>query len=174
MVWFGVTRRTQRLSQLLVYPTYIPEKLSETLKRPHLVLVRTRYQVQTKSGRAFSLFRSFVYLFFACLWSGARKSPQYLQRFSRIVTKTIRHLRCKAPYQAPPAQQAAPVTKAVLFATGWNYRPPREAMKLFRHKIPEEHAQTTLLDRRNSSLMFFLHMIPGMACFLDVRNKTYW
>ena len=79
----------------------VPEKLSKTLKRPHLVLVGTRYQVSTKSGRIFFLFRRSAYLFFTCLWSGARKSPQKLRRFSRTVTKEYGLFGAK-PLTKPP------------------------------------------------------------------------
>ena len=47
----------------------------------------TRY-VPTKYGRCVFLFhRSVCYLYFTCLRSGARTSPQKSQRFSRTVTK---------------------------------------------------------------------------------------
>ena len=73
LVWHDLTNvRAFSVSRLLD----VPEEISKTLKRPHLVLVRTRYQVPTKSGRSFSLCRRSVYSLFTCLWSGARNSPQ--------------------------------------------------------------------------------------------------
>ena len=85
----------------------VPEKLSKTLKRPHLVLVRTRYQVPTKSGRSFSTCRRSVYLFFRCLWSGARKSPQKLHRFSPTVTKKNTASSVQNPLPSPPSNVGA-------------------------------------------------------------------
>ena len=150
----------------------VPEKLSKTLKRPHLALVRTRCQVPTKSGRSFPLCRRSIYLFFRCLWFGARKSPQKLRRFSRTETKKNTASSVQTPYQAPPqmsAQQAAHVTQAVLFATGWNYRPAGG---------DEVVSRGTLYRKKNTQkgycwtggTHFFGFLSYDMACFLDVRK----
>ena len=95
--------------------------------------------------------------------------------------KRIRPLRCKTPYQAPPqmsAQQAAHVTQAVLFATGWNYRPAGG---------DEVVSRGTLYRKKNTQkgycwtggTHFFGFLSYDMACFLDVRKvkptgSAYW
>ena len=55
--WFGLASLDERTG----FP--IPEKSSKTLKREHLVLVRTRYHVPTKSARSFFLLRRSVCMF---------------------------------------------------------------------------------------------------------------
>ena len=78
-----------------------PEKLSKTLKRPHVLLVRTRYQVPTKSARSFFLLRRSVPVFYRPLFWSTKIAPKITEIFTNR-NKRIRPVRCKAPYQAPP------------------------------------------------------------------------
>ena len=94
--WFGLASLDERTG------CPIPEKSSKTLKRPHLELVRTRYHVPTRSARSFSLCRRSVYLFFTCLWSGARKSPQKIAKIFTNRNKKECVLLGATPLTKPP------------------------------------------------------------------------
>ena len=143
MVWFGVTRRTHRLSQLLVYPMYILENVSETHQRPNLVLVRTRYPVPTKSGRSFSLFRIFDYLFFICLYSGARKTQQKMQRFSRSVTKKNTASSVQSPLPSLPGEASSTRNSSCPICDGMELPPAVGGDQVaWTHTIPKETRTT--------------------------------
>ena len=151
----------------------VPEKLSKTLKRPHLVLVGTRYQVSTKSGRIFFLFRRSVYLFFTCLCSGARKSPQKSQRFSRTVTKKNTASSVQSPLPSPPPGAASSTRNSSCpICDGMGLPPAAGGDEVVStHTIPAKRTRTK--DSAGPLELIFLvfcHMIPGMACFLDVRK----
>ena len=114
---------------------YKPENISETLKRPHLVLVRTRHQLPKSLADISSCFVD-RFTRFLHAFGLAHENLHKNQRFSRTVTKKNTASAVQSPLPSPsPAQQAAPVTQAVLFATGWNYCPPRETTKLFRRAL---------------------------------------
>ena len=97
--WFGHLTNAPAFSGSRL--PHVPEKLSKTLKRPHLVLVRTRYQVPTKSGRSFFLLRRSVPVFYMPLVWSTKIAPKITEIFTNR-NKRIRPVRCKAPYQAPP------------------------------------------------------------------------
>ena len=134
----------------------VPKKLSKTLKRPHLVLVRTRYQVPTKSGRSFPLRRRSVYLLFPFRWSGARESPQKLQRFLRTVTKKEYGLFGAKPLIKPPPGSASGTRNSSCpICDGMDLPPAAGGDGVVQtHTISEEYAQRILLDRWNSFFRF--------------------
>ena len=154
-----------------------PEKLSKTLKRPHVLLVRTRYQVPTKSARSFFCF----VCLFTCFLHTFRLAHEnrHKNRFSRTATKECGFFGVKPLTKPPPLSVGARTRNSNCPICDGMELPPAAGGDevVSTHTMPEEeHAQRILLDRWNS---FFGFLSYDMACFLDVRKikptgSTYW
>ena len=145
--WFGHLTNAPAFSGSRL--PHVPEKLSKTLKRPHLVLVRTRYQVPTKSGRSFFLLRRSVPVFYMPLvWS--TKIPTKITENSRTIAKKSTASPVQSPLPSP-----LPLSVGAASSTRNSNCPICDGMELppaaggdevvSTYTIPEEHAQSCLL-----------------------------
>ena len=145
-----------------------PEKLSKTLKRPHVLLVRTRYQVPTKSARSFfcfvCLFTCFLHTF------GLAHENRHKNRFSRTATKECGFFGVKPLTKPPPLSVGARTRNSNCPICDGMELPPAAGGDevVSTHTIQEEHAQLILPGPMEPFFSFvFCH---DMACFLDGRK----